>query len=161
MKRKLYANTKRMTSMFCVAIICVTLTSLMLRLTVFSDVAVAVAAEENVQVPQEDTSLFPYTISSKVSLESPQARGNFMISNPETNTNYMTVAIVLPETGENVLYTGFVKPGEARESAALHIPLPEGVYDCVAQVTAYDPQTLSPRGSEERPITLYIGEKVK
>ena len=146
------------------AIVCVTLTSLLLRLTVFSDLAVTVAAapdETSLALPEEEAGLFPYTISRKVTLETPEAQGDFQILNPETNEFYMTVTVVLPETGENLLYTGFIKPGQSREKAALHIQLPEGIYQCVAQITAFDPDTLEPSGSEERDITLYVGKNAK
>lgn len=162
MKRKLYSNMKRMTSFFCVAIVCVTLTSLLLRLTVFSDLAVTVMAapdESSLTLGAEESGLFPYTISRKVTFETPHAKGDFQIHNPETNEFYMTVTVIQPDTGENLLYTGFIKPGQSRESAALHIELPEGIYSCVAQITAFDPETLEPSGSEERDITLQIGSK--
>ncbi len=164
MKRKLYPNIKRMTSLFCVAIVCVTLTSLLLRLTVFSELAVTALAapdETSLALSEEESGLFPYTISRKVNFDSPQSQGNFQIHNPETNEFYMTVTIIKPDTGENLLYTGFIKPGQSRDKAALHIQLPEGIYQCVAQVTAFDPETLEPSGNEERDITLYIGQKAK
>ncbi len=163
MKRKLYSNMKRMTSGFCVAIVCVTLTSLLLRLTVFDDMAITATApaDETSVVAEEDSELFPYTISRKVYFDTPKSQGDFQIHNPETNKFYMTVTIIKPDTGENLLYTGFIKPGQSREKAALHIQLPEGIYQCVAQITAFDPETLEPSGSEERDITLYVGQKAK
>lgn len=162
MKRKLYSNMKRMTSLFCVAILCVTLTSLMLRLTVFSDMALSAGpGEETSQLQEEESDLLPYVISRRVTLETPASKGDFRISNPETNSHYITVSVVKPDTGENLLYTGFIKPGQSREQMALHIQLPQGIYDCTAVVTAFDPDTLAPVGSEEREITLYIGEKIK
>lgn len=164
MKRKLYPNIKRITSLFCIAIVCITLTSLLLRLTVFNDLAVtALAAPDETPITfvEEETELFPYTISNKVNLDTPQSQGSFQIHNPESNEFYMTVTIIKPDTGENLLYTGFIKPGQSREKASLHIELPEGIYQCVAQIVAFDPETLEPAGSEERDITLYIGQKAK
>ena len=112
MKRKLYSNMKRMTSLFCVAIVCVTLTTLLLRLTVFSDLAVTVLAapdETSLALPGEESSLFPYTISRKVAFENAHSPGDFQIHNPDTNEFYMTVTVIRPETGENLLYTGFTR----------------------------------------------------
>lgn len=160
MKRKLYPNIKRMTSLFCVAILCVTVTSVVLRLTVFSEVAATTSTKEEELYTPEET-LFPYTISRKVQFDTPQSKGSFRIENPETNEFYMTVSIILPQTDENLFYTGFIRPGEGREAAALHIPLPNGVYDCVAEITTFDPDTLEPRGADRQDITLYIGEKIK
>jgi len=152
-----------MTTLFCFSILCVTLSTLFLRLTVFSDLVIPTGSESSAPSAREDVEpgLFPYTLNRKINLATPDSRGDFRIHNPETNEHYMTVSIILPSTGENLFYTGFVKPGQTRDSAALHIKLPEGVYECVAEVTAYDPVTLKPRGSEERDVTLQIGRKAK
>lgn len=163
MKRKLFPNVKRITTMFSIAIICMTLTTLTLRLTLFSDMAVSAASPSTSQAePQEpEQGMFPYSLSRNVYFANAQSRGDFRIQNPDTNEHYMTVNIILPSTGESLLYTGFIRPGESREDAPLHIQLPDGTYDCIAEITAYDPETLQPKGSEQREITLYIGEKAK
>lgn len=86
MKRKLYSNMKRMTSLFCVAIVCLTLTSLLLRLTVFSDLAITASAsfdESSTALPEEDSGLFPYTISRKVNFDSPKSQGIFRFTTPK------------------------------------------------------------------------------
>ena len=155
MKRKLYSNMRRMTAMFSVAIICVTLTSLTLALTVFGDLAANGSA--GAVVERVESELFSYTIASRVTFRTPESTGNFRIENPESNEYYMSVSIILPETGQELFYTGFIRPGETRGEAVLHIPLPVGVHECIARVTAYDPETFRERGSEERGITLYIG----
>ena len=148
-----------MTALFSVAILCVTLCALTLRLTVLADMAVSngPAASAPAEQQEEDGSLFPFDIARSVRFATPDSRGDFRINNPETNEYYMSVSIILPETGEYVFYTGIIRPGQSRGEARLQMRLPEGVYECIARVTALDPETLQPRGSVERSITLYIG----
>ena len=154
MKRKLYSNMQRMTSMFIIAIICVTVTTLALRLTVLGDLVIGGSGGG---VTQVENGLFPYTIARRVHFDYPGARGDFRIENPETNEYYMSVEIIFPETGQVVFYTGFILPGETRGRYTLHVQLPEGVHECIARVTAHDPATYRPLGSQEQAITLHIG----
>jgi hypothetical protein len=69
----------------------------------------------------------------------------------------MTVSVILPETGRHYVYTGFIAPGETRETVKLHIPLEKGVYEGLAEITAYDSATFTVRGSELSDITLHVG----
>lgn len=164
MKRKLYPNVRRITTVFSIAILCMTLTTLLLRLTLFSDLAVLAASpavKQSDDLQNDEPGLFPYSLSRNVYFATPESRGDFKISNPAANEYYMVVAVILPETGEQLLYTGFIMPGENRGELPLQIRPPEGVYDCIAEITAYDPETLRARGTEQRDITLYIGQKPK
>jgi len=153
MKRKLYSNMRRMTALFSVAILCVTVTALTLRLTVFGDMDGLPASPAQ----QVDSERFPFEIAQRVSFRTPDASGDFQIKNPETNQYYMSVSIILPETEQDVFYTGLIRPGETRQSGTLHVQLPTGTHQSIARVTAYDPVTLEPRGSQDLDITLYIG----
>ena len=161
MKRKLYSNMRRMTALFSVAILCVTLSALTLRLTVFGDIELGTSGGGGgggSMVERVENEQFNYSIANRVNFRTPQSRGNFRIENPAENDYYMSVSIILPETGEELFYTGFIRPGESRGENALHLQtLPPGEHECIARVTVYDPETLRPRGSEERPIILYIG----
>lgn len=170
MQRRLYSNIQRMTTVFWVSILCVTLSLLTLRLTVFSDMAPAAqpafASGENPASEDESPQggmvggeSFPYQIRTKIYFSKPDAKGNVLISNPETNKYYMSVDILLADTRDSVLFTGFIKPGEARESMRLTRELKDGVYECEAEITAYDPDTLDEVGSLTQSVTLYIGEK--
>ncbi|MCL2857518.1 MAG: hypothetical protein FWE19_07385 [Oscillospiraceae bacterium] len=154
MKRKLYSNMKRMTMLFSIAIICVTLTALTLRLTVLGDLSNSPTGGRAAQVESER---FDFVIARRVNFSSPEARGNFRIENLETNEYYMRVSIIMPDTGQEVFYSGFVRPGERHGAHPLHIQLPSGTHESIARVTAYDPLTFEPRGSEEQSITLHIG----
>ena len=154
MKRKLYPNMKRMTTLFCIAIICVTLTTLTLRLAVLGDLSNGLGS---VGTTQMENGQFSYVIARRVNFSSPDALGDFRIENPETNEYYMMVSVLHPDTGQEIFYTGIIRPGESRRQAALHIRLPAGVHETTARVTAHDPATLEQRGSKEQNITLHIG----
>ena len=153
MKRKLYSNMRRMTALFSVGILCLTVTALALRLTVFGDMD----GLHSPSVQQVQSELFPFEIARRVSFRTPASSGDFRIENPADNQYYMSVSIILPETGQQVFYTGLIGPGETRQSATLHVQLPSGTYQCIARVTAYHPDTFEQRGSEDLEITLYIG----
>ncbi|MDR2908459.1 MAG: hypothetical protein LBU86_01055 [Oscillospiraceae bacterium] len=163
MKRKLFPNVRRITTIFTISIFCVTLAALFLRLTVFSDLKALASpvysAENDPSALEDEPGFFPYSMSRNVYFATPDSRGSFLISNPETNEYFMTVAVILPKTGENLLYTGFIMPGESLNDLALDIPQPEGICECIAEITAYDPDTMRPVGSEQKDITLRVGEK--
>ena len=162
LKRKLYSNTRRMSALFCVAIACVTVSALALRLTVLGDLSGggpsgSLSRSSGGQSEQEGYALLPYNIARSVRFASPSARGNFRIENLETNEYYIIVSIIHPQTGQELWYSGLIGPGQERGEAALHVQLPSGTHECIARVTAYDPTTFQPRGSQERNITLHIG----
>ena len=162
MKRKLYSNTRRLSSLFSIAIACVTICALALRLTVFGDLSIegqsnAPASSSNTQAQQQDYELLTYNIARSVRFASPTSPGDFRIENPEDNEYYIIVSVILPETGQELWYSGLIAPGQSRGQAALHIELPSGTHECIARVSAYDPVTFEPRGNAERDITLHIG----
>ena len=177
MKRKLYSNIKRMTTTFAVCILCVTVSLLVLRLTVFSNMATsrpertptAPISESppnspSPEQPEDPTGddggeQFPYQINRKIYFARPDSYGNVLIRNPETNDYYMSVDILLADSRDSVLFTGFIKPGETRDSAKLNRELPVGIYECVAEISAYDPETLDILGSLTQEVSLYIGKK--
>ena len=153
MRRKLYSNMKRMTTIFCLAIVCLTLTTLTLRLTVLGDLT-GIGSSPG---PEEMDSGLSYVIARRVNFSSPEAPGDFRIENPGTNEHLMRVSIIDDGTGYEVFYTGLIIPGEGRGAYALHRQLPPGVHDGTARITAYDPVTLRRLGSHEQEITLHIG----
>ena len=154
MKRKLYPNMKRMTTFFCIAIACVTLTTLTLRLTVLGDFTIGSSGAGTTHM---EGGQFSYVIARRVNFSSPGAHGDFRIENPEDNEYYMSVSVLHPDTEQEIFWTGFIRPGESRREAALHVQLPTGVHESVARVTAHDPATFESRGSQEQKITLHIG----
>ena len=124
MKRKLYSNMKRMTSLFCVAIVCLTLTSLLLRLTVFSDLAITASAsfdESSTALPEEDSGLFPIPSAARSTLTLP----NPGFSDPQPKPTVLHDRYIIAGHRRKLLYTGFIK---AKQRKAARIQLPEGIY---------------------------------
>ncbi len=164
----LYSNAKRMAAMFCTAIIVSTLIMLILRLTFLSDMAVTVSADSpeapnaavNSQI--EGNSDFPYKLNSKIYYSDSKAMGNVLILNPETNKYLLKIDIILPDTKESLYYTGAITPGTSIENARLSEAgqkLKEGVYECVAEISAVDPETMQAVASEKKTVSVYIGVK--
>lgn len=166
----LYSNVKRMSAMFCTAIVFCTIIMLGLRLTVFSDMAVTVYADTpkssnsaSMQSGEiEGNSDFPYRINSKIYYPKADAKGNVLILNPDTNKYLLSVDIILPDTKDSLYYTGAISPGTSIESAPLSAAgqkLPEGRYECIAEISAVDPETMARVASENKKVTVYIGQK--
>lgn len=165
---RLYSSTRRMTTMFCTSIICITLAMLMLRLTVFSDMATAVAADspETVDLAggeiESGDSEFPYRLNGKIYFSKSTAKGNVLILNPEANRYLLSINIVLPETKDSLYYTGSLAPGTPIDSARLSAAgqkLPDGEYRCIAEISAIDPETQTKVVTVEEEVTIYIGKK--
>lgn len=166
----LYSNAKRMATMFCTAIIFATIIMLALRLTVFSDMAITVSADSakssgtaSMQDGEIDgNSDFPYRINSKIYYPKADSKGNVLILNPETNEYLLKVDIILPSTKESLYYTGVISPGTSIETAHLSAAgqkLPDGEYECVAEISAVDPETMTRVASENKKVFIYIGQK--
>lgn len=166
----LYSNTRRMTTLFCATIVCVTFVMLALRLTVFSDMATAVsaAAPSPVSTPAPDSSEitgdgeFPYNLNGKIYFPKADSKGNVLILNPEGNKYLLNINIMLPETKDSLYYTGNIAPGTFIDTAKLSEAgqkLDNGIYKCVAEISAVDPETLIKVASDQKAVTVYIGER--
>lgn len=161
MQRKLFSNIRKITSAFCVSILCVTLSTLALRLTVFSDMAVAPESVESSMQSSEDGH---YQLNRKIYFSAADAKGDLFLSNLSED-KLIKVNIVLADSGQSILSTGFIKPGGTMNSSPLNplgMQLAEGRYDCIAEVAAYDESDVKTvLGTMEMEIEVYIGEKPK
>lgn len=159
MQSKLYPNMKRMTSAFCLGIVCVTLSVLTLRLTVFSDMASTSAradAPSSILSNEQDG----YKINQTIYFASAGSRGDVFIANLEGNEYWIKVNIISGQTGDAIVSTGFIKPGtdigKTRMTAAGQ-KLEDGVYDCIAEITAHTEADFKAVGSVEIPVQIYVG----
>jgi hypothetical protein len=161
MQQKLYANIKRMTGIFCACIILITATALVSRLTFLSGLAVTSSSSGVVEGGADvNDSGADYSINSKIYFPAPDARGNVLITNKESNENYIRVDIRLNASGRSVYYSGDIAPGTPINSARLQgAAMEEGVYECTAIITAYDPITKDKVGEEQIAVAIYIGVK--
>lgn len=165
----LYSSTKRMTTTFYTSIICVTLVILVLRLTVFSNMATTAPADKK-ETPSgalegseiSGNSDFPYQMNGKIYFENSDGYGNVLIQNPDTNNYLLNINIIQPESKDSLYYTGSIPPGSSIENARLSANgkrLENGKYECVAEISAIDPEDYRSVQSQEVPVTIYIGEK--
>jgi hypothetical protein len=163
MQQRLFPNIKRMTFVFCAAIVLITIVALISRLTFLSGMVPAQpagltagsVAEEPVEASDAD-----YVINSKIYFAEVGGKGNILITNRETNPNYIRVDVCLNKTGRSIYYSGDIAPGTPIESVRLQDgPEEAGVYECTAFISAYDPDTRDKVGEEEIPVTVYIGVK--
>lgn len=164
----LYSKIKRMVTMFCTMIVLSTLTMLALRLTVLSDMAVTVSAgiPDAPPGPQsgdiEDGDYFPYGLNPDIYFPKADVGGEVMILNPDANKYLLSVNILLPETKDSLYYTGAIAPGTYIKSAELSAAgkkLSNGVYPCIAEISAVDPETMAKVETEKKEVTIYIGQK--
>lgn len=168
----LYSKTRRMTTLFCTTIISITFVMLGLRLTVFSDMASVAPAESSESVSSLEGGEitgegdFLYKLASKIYFPKADARADIrneaLVVNPEGNKYLLNINIMLPETKDSLYYTGNITPGTSIDSAKLSAAgqkLKNGVYPCVAEISAVDPDTMTKVASEQREVTIYIGER--
>lgn len=166
----LYSKTRRMTTLFCATIICVTFVMLTLRLTVFSDMAtvapVMADTPESVSLPDNSEisgeGEFPYKLNGKIYFPKTDSKGDVLILNPEGNKYLLNINIMLPETKDSLYYTGNIAPGTAIDSARLSEAgqkLKNGEYKCIAEISAVDPETMVKVAGEQKSVTIYIGQR--
>lgn len=159
-----------MATMFCTAIIFATVVMLALRLTVFSDMAITASADSGASsgiIGTQDGETdgngdFTVRFNRKIYYAKADAKGNVLISVPETNKYLVSMDIILPATKESLYYTGALSPGTTIDSAPLSAAgqkLENGEYECIAEIAAIDPETMTRIDSETQKVFVYIGQK--
>ena len=162
MGERLYPNVKRITNIFCLAIVVVTLLLFTLRLTALDNMvrdpnAPPEPISDSVEV--EGTAV-SFRIRDKIDFDSPSSYGNIAIENSADNNFYMRLEIFYDISGRSVYLSPFLKPGDKFESAKLQgKPLAAGTYSCTAVITAYDPATRQQLQSHSQPVTIHIGAR--
>ena len=162
MGERLYPNVKRITNIFCLAIVLVTLALFTLRLTALSSMvrdpdAPPEPVSETVEV--EGTAV-SFRIRDKIDFESSTGYGNIAIENSADNDFYMRLEIFYDISGRSIYLSPFLKPGDKFESAKLQgRPFSAGTYGCTAVITAYDPETRQLLQSHSQPVTIHIGAR--
>lgn len=111
---------------------------------------------QNLVNKQVEEGMFNISINSVITFENGKAEGNMRIENIEANRYYMTVALVLDDTGEEVYKSGGIKPGQFIESAPLSVALPKGNYEATAVFSAVDPNSLKEIGRAQAQVTLTV-----
>ena len=162
MGERLYPNVKRITNIFCLAIVLVTLLLFTLRLTALSGM---VRDPDEAPEPVSETveiegTAVSFRIRDKINFDTPTSYGNIAIENSAENDFYMRLEIFYDISGRSIYLSPFLKPGEKFESARLQgNPLAAGTYGCTAVITAYDPTNRQLLQSHSQPITVHIGAR--
>ena len=160
MGERLYPNVKRITNLFCLAIILLTVGLFALRLTalrpmVRDEAPAPGPAHEELMI---NGAAFGYILPGEIEFASPDAEGNIKIASIEENTFHMRLEIVYDITGRSVYLSSFLRPGEEIASIRLQgSPLAAGEHRCTAVITVYDPATRRQVYSHSRPVTIRIG----
>lgn len=170
MKDKLFVNLKKMTYIFSIAIMVVTVTILILRLTVFSDPASAPVSNNKtgssssggVKGKTDGDFVFEYEIAEKMSFKNFEATANSGIKSSKSNTAYMQVKIIRNDNKRSVFESEYLKPGVNRTNINLQGSyLPKGVYECTAEIIALDSTNQEPVETFTAPVVIEILEDIE
>lgn len=159
MNQKLFSNIKKMTTIFSIAILSLTVAILLLKVTVFRNVEgnpVSVVKSEK-KADDEQTYAFEYEISDRIVFSTAESPSNPRIKNSESNTALMQVNIIRNDNKRSIYISGYIHPGISQSTIKLqHTNLEKGVYECTAEITAFDPETFEPIETYSQPIVIEI-----
>lgn len=157
--------SRRLITYFCVSIAALTLLPFILRLTLFPDTswsgnAQHMFSDETMVERGGSESLFVYTMRKTIYFPAPREKGEVFIDNVWSNQYWMNVELYLYDDldGEAIArIPAPIKPGNRVRHMALSAPLEDGVYDCIARISALDPGTGTVLNTQERQVTVYVG----
>lgn len=87
-----------------------------------------------------------------------RSEGNVRIQNIAGNHYSIMVRYVRRDTGETILTTKYIDPGYYVENMKLDKSLPKGQYLCVANVDAFDPESLDSVGGTGMEVLITVKE---
>lgn len=175
MNKKLFTNVKRMTTVFTVAILLITVLVLMLRLTVFRDTAPDLVKDDAPQVmastPKETKNnkeeapkdlVFDYKIASSITFKNFESAANPQIKNSANNTALMHIKIIRDDNKRAVYESGYLRPGVNQSTIRLQgTPLEAGTYQCTVEIIALDQESLKALDTFTQPIEIIINENLE
>lgn len=103
-----------------------------------------------------DKSMLNISINPTPIYENGSAAGNIRIENTPNNHYGFLVGVVLIETGQTILQTGVIEPGQFVENRALDVVLPAGEYECIAHFVAFDLETSAEIGQTSTAIVITV-----
>lgn|GEM_PF-686469 len=159
-KSKLYANMKRLTTIFCVSILVLTVGILVLRLTVFKEMAAAPKLDVEVLVQTRKHASESYTMNYQPYFPTVSTPGNLLLESPPGNSKDFTLTIMYER--DTLIKTTFLHPGDVVETHPMEEnirpKLAKGVYACTATIKVYEPDTRELLDSWEEQVNVYIEE---
>lgn len=105
---------------------------------------------------QNSPDQFSFEIKKELIFSAASAEAVLLLKNPSQNQYLMVLELVLEDTGEVVLRTGSILPGQMIKKAALDEKLSAGNYKAIAHICAVDAQSGTLVGVLEQPITIVV-----
>lgn len=152
MKRKLFANMKRLTTLFCICIGVITVLMLVLRLTLLR----GMVAEPDATPVSISTNFIDYSFNDSIYLASTTSTASLQIQSSSTNTSDMQVRLLSEDTGE-LLYETMLLPGHSVKKAALLHELDTGAWECILEISALYPESGALLDKKEHYVIVYVG----
>lgn len=99
---------------------------------------------------------FSYEIKKELVFSDTFAEAALLLKNPPQNQYLMVLELVLQDSGEVVLRTGSILPGQMIKKAALDEQLSAGDYKAIAHICAVEVQSGTLTGVLEQPVTIVV-----
>ncbi len=99
---------------------------------------------------------FSYEIKKELVFSTASKEAALLLKNPPQNQYLMVLKLVLEDSGEVVLHTGSLLPGQMIKKAALDEALAAGDYKAIAHICAVDVQSGALVGTLEQPVTVVV-----
>lgn len=99
---------------------------------------------------------FSYEIKKELVFSAVSAEAKLLLKNPSQNRYLMVLELVLEDSGEVVLRTGSLLPGQMIKKAALDESLSVGDYKAIANICAVDAQSGALAGVLKQPVTIVV-----
>ena len=105
---------------------------------------------------QNPSDQFSYEIKRELIFSAASEPAALLLKNPQQNQYLMTLELVLEESGEVVLRTGALLPGQMIKKAALDEKLVPGDYKATANICAVDAESGTLAGVLTQPVTIVV-----
>ncbi|HWP51928.1 MAG TPA: hypothetical protein VN626_09575 [Clostridia bacterium] len=99
---------------------------------------------------------FSYEIKEELVFSAASAEAALLLKNPPQNQYLMVLELMLEDSGEVILRTGSLLPGQVIKRAALDESLSAGNYKAVANICAVDAQSGALIGMLEQPVAIVV-----
>lgn len=116
----------------------------------------------NIEFEADQTPNTPSAEADKISIpgfeawtvdaDKTEASANFY--NPEKNTCYFVISVILDDTGETIYQSKYIKPGQHLYHVELTRALAAGTYRATLHYNTYSANDLSPMNGADVPFTL-------
>lgn len=101
---------------------------------------------------------FSYSIKNELVFESGEEAGEILLSNPAENRYLLALVLKLDSTGETILMTGYLLPGETITDISFDKALPKGEYTITANICAVSPKSYELVGIFTKELKLKVNK---